>query len=135
MTESPPPNQASPTKQPANFLVLAMVGVFFLCIGVVIGILLGQSIQKEEVQTLPSVSIPQKQDLIPPPPVEDGQKFCTMEVMECPDGSYVGRSGPNCEFAPCTANTESSQESSQNQINTNYPNTGFGEDSYEYNDR
>ena len=26
---------------------------------------------------------------------------CTQEAMECPDGSYVGRSGPNCEFSPC----------------------------------
>jgi len=29
------------------------------------------------------------------------QVSCTMEAKECPDGSYVGRSGPNCEFAPC----------------------------------
>jgi hypothetical protein len=26
---------------------------------------------------------------------------CTMEVKLCPDGSYVGRVGPKCEFAPC----------------------------------
>lgn len=26
---------------------------------------------------------------------------CTMEAMMCPDGTAVGRSGPNCEFAPC----------------------------------
>lgn len=26
---------------------------------------------------------------------------CTMEAMLCPDGSYVGRTGPKCEFAPC----------------------------------
>lgn len=26
---------------------------------------------------------------------------CTMEAKLCPDGSYVGRSGPKCEFAPC----------------------------------
>lgn len=26
---------------------------------------------------------------------------CTMEAKQCPDGTYVGRSGPNCEFAPC----------------------------------
>jgi len=29
------------------------------------------------------------------------QTVCTMEVKLCPDGSYVGRTGPNCEFAPC----------------------------------
>lgn len=26
---------------------------------------------------------------------------CTMEAKLCPDDSYVGRVGPNCEFAPC----------------------------------
>lgn len=26
---------------------------------------------------------------------------CTQEAKLCPDGSYVGRSGPNCEFARC----------------------------------
>lgn len=26
---------------------------------------------------------------------------CTMEARLCPDGSYVGREGPNCEFAAC----------------------------------
>lgn len=23
---------------------------------------------------------------------------CTADAMQCPDGSYVGRSGPSCEF-------------------------------------
>jgi len=27
--------------------------------------------------------------------------FCTMEVKLCPDGSYVGRVAPNCEFKKC----------------------------------
>ncbi|MFA5129363.1 MAG: TspO/MBR family protein [Patescibacteria group bacterium] len=31
---------------------------------------------------------------------------CTMEAMLCPDGSYVGRTGPNCEFAPCAVKPE-----------------------------
>jgi hypothetical protein len=26
---------------------------------------------------------------------------CTMEAKECPDGTYVSRSGPKCEFALC----------------------------------
>ena len=26
---------------------------------------------------------------------------CTQEAMICPDGSSVGRTGPNCTFAPC----------------------------------
>ncbi len=31
---------------------------------------------------------------------------CTMEAKICPDGSSVGRSGPNCEFAECPALVE-----------------------------
>lgn len=27
--------------------------------------------------------------------------YCTMEAKICPDGSYVGRIPPDCEFAPC----------------------------------
>ncbi len=27
-----------------------------------------------------------------------GEVACTMDAMMCPDGSYVGRSGANCEF-------------------------------------
>lgn len=33
--------------------------------------------------------------------LNDEQVACTMEAKLCPDGSSVGRSGPNCEFAPC----------------------------------
>lgn len=32
---------------------------------------------------------------------EDQQVACTMEAKMCSDGSYVGRQGPNCEFAEC----------------------------------
>ncbi len=28
-------------------------------------------------------------------------QVCTQEAKLCPDGSYVGRTGPNCEFAAC----------------------------------
>jgi len=31
---------------------------------------------------------------------------CTMDAKECPDGSYVGRVAPNCEFAPCPGEAE-----------------------------
>ena len=33
--------------------------------------------------------------------------MCTADAMQCPDGSYVGRTGPNCEFVcPVTVGTE-----------------------------
>ena len=36
---------------------------------------------------------------------------CTEEAKVCPDGSAVGRSGPNCEFAPCPIVRDTSTES------------------------
>lgn len=27
--------------------------------------------------------------------------YCTQEAKECPNGTFVGRIGPKCEFAPC----------------------------------
>ena len=30
--------------------------------------------------------------------VEDEGVMCAMDAMMCPDGTYVGRTGPNCEF-------------------------------------
>jgi hypothetical protein len=34
-------------------------------------------------------------------------RACTMEAKLCPDGSYVGRTGPNCEFTPCPTRSSS----------------------------
>lgn len=36
-----------------------------------------------------------------PLPFSPSQKACTMEAKICPDGSAVGRTGPDCEFSPC----------------------------------
>jgi hypothetical protein len=37
----------------------------------------------------------------PAPLPEGGMRMCTMEAKICPDGTGVGRTGANCEFAPC----------------------------------
>ncbi|TSC75278.1 MAG: hypothetical protein G01um101430_485 [Parcubacteria group bacterium Gr01-1014_30] len=34
------------------------------------------------------------------------QQACTQEAKLCPDGSYVGRTGPNCEFAACAGEVD-----------------------------
>jgi hypothetical protein len=34
-------------------------------------------------------------------PEEDEVVFCTQDVRRCPDGSFVGRVPPKCNFAPC----------------------------------
>lgn len=48
----------------------------------------------------------QKENLFPTPispiaTVSNGSKACTEEAKICPDGSAVGRTGTNCEFAAC----------------------------------
>lgn len=39
-----------------------------------------------------------------PAPQDPGMVACTMDAMQCPDGTYVGRVAPNCQFAPCPGN-------------------------------
>lgn len=31
-------------------------------------------------------------------PPESELIYCTQDAMQCPDGNYVGRTGPNCQF-------------------------------------
>lgn len=58
------------------------------------------------LDSFPRCMIPETSDMCPPTltPTKtssgDG-KPCTQEAKLCPDGSYVGRTGPNCEFSPC----------------------------------
>ena len=57
----------------------------------------------------------------PTPVMEDpdGMVACTMEAKLCPDGSAVGRTGPNCEFAPCPGESGSGSGTSSGSANTN----------------
>lgn len=47
---------------------------------------------------------------VPIPAPVPGPVACTMEAKQCPDGSYVGRTGPKCEFTPCPTIQPSSTE-------------------------
>ncbi|HKL44246.1 MAG TPA: DUF333 domain-containing protein [Candidatus Absconditabacterales bacterium] len=38
---------------------------------------------------------------------------CTMDAKECPDGSFVSRTGPNCEFEPCPGEKEKTEVNTQ----------------------
>ena len=46
------------------------------------------------------------------PPAADGGVICTMEAKLCPDGSYVGRTGPKCEFSVCPSAASSGESAS-----------------------
>ena len=43
-------------------------------------------------------------------PDSEEPTFCTADAMLCPDGTWVGRTGPNCEFAPCPQGEEEPDE-------------------------
>lgn len=71
----------------------------------------------------------------PSPTTEVAQESaCTLEALICPDGTTVGRTGPNCEFAPCpnpspATETESLRTLQGNGFTLRYP------DSYTLNER
>ena len=43
-------------------------------------------------------------------PAEAPTIACTLEAKICPDGSAVGRTGPNCEFTPCPVASATSSD-------------------------
>ncbi len=49
--------------------------------------------------------------IYPASPEDPGQTLCTQDAKQCPDGSYVGRTGPNCEFAACSVTQPNSSPS------------------------
>jgi len=46
---------------------------------------------------------------------------CTMDAMMCPDGSYVGRTGPNCEFICPASSTEETSEATTTMATSTIP--------------
>lgn len=46
---------------------------------------------------------------------QDGEEpvFCTMDAKQCPDGSFVSRVPPDCEFAPCPGEQETKEPAEQ----------------------
>jgi hypothetical protein len=36
--------------------------------------------------------------------------ICTMDAKQCPDGTYVSRTWPNCEFSPCLKTTKTEEQ-------------------------
>lgn len=54
------------------------------------------------------------------PKTASAQTMCTMDARQCPDGSWVGRSGPNCEFV-CGGGTNGNDGTYTNWPGTEYP--------------
>jgi len=47
-----------------------------------------------------------------------GNVICTMDARMCPDGTYVGRTGPNCEFVCPTTGTSTTSGTTGAGVNT-----------------
>jgi hypothetical protein len=72
-------------KQEGVTLFLQTLGIFalFTAVAVVAFVFLNKKSS--------GVDVPDPNDIV-----------CTSDAKQCPDGSFVGRVGPRCEFAQCT---------------------------------
>ena len=69
----------------------------------------------------------------PSPQTPPDQVACTQEAKLCPDGSSVGRTGPNCEFTACPTPKESTSSAdistwktyTENNFSFKYPPSWF----------
>lgn len=64
-----------------------------------------QKIKDQIEQLLKRLRELQQQLGISQTPINQTPKACTEEAKICPDGTSVGRTGGNCEFAPCPSTT------------------------------
>jgi len=70
---------------------LYVIGIAAFALGIVVGL-----------GILNNIMLTKNPAVIPPGDVGVGGTACTMDARVCPDGSSVGRTGPNCEFAACS---------------------------------
>ena len=71
--------------------------ILFLIFGIVVILFSYFALNSNKFTKSPSETITPVVSIIP----EEDVVACTLDAKECPDGSFVGRSGPNCEFAKC----------------------------------
>ncbi|MEZ0208962.1 MAG: hypothetical protein ACAH17_02185 [Candidatus Paceibacterota bacterium] len=55
----------------------------------------------------------------------ENSAICTMDAMQCPDGSWVGRSGPNCQFV-CPIGTSTTPSANSIFLETTIGRTASG---------
>lgn len=87
----------------------------FLILGiVVVGIIAAIFLAPKNISApvSPTVSPIATIGTTPMPPENTGA--CTMDAKQCPDGSYVGRTGPKCEFTDCPKTTPTDEQQTSN---------------------
>lgn len=91
-SEPPPPPMNNNSSNNMKWLFIIFILILIVLIPVLIFLFLKISNQNNNsISPTPS-----------PAPVA-----CTLDAKICPDGSTVGRQGPNCEFAPCPTGSPS----------------------------
>ena len=74
-----------------------LIFVCSLLLAVSVGYSLNQ-IRTDTANTAPSADKDQEP---PQNQLSEEVVYCPADARQCPDGSYVSRVAPNCEFAPC----------------------------------
>jgi hypothetical protein len=82
-------------KKVASEIALGIILLVSVAVG---GIFYLQEKKIETAEQAPAVDI---QKPATKTPVEEKGVLCTQDAKLCEDGSYVGRTGPKCEFAQC----------------------------------
>lgn len=85
--------------------ILLLLGGLFLFAVLTLGIFVIKN--KDMMEATPNPVVPTE------PGTGEGAA-CTMDAKVCSDGSAVGRTGPNCEFALCPGENPALEEQTQN---------------------
>ncbi len=86
------------TVTPLSKALALVMFVTFPFIGLYLGMQYQKALDTPFMQEVPDVR------RLENPKSDSG--VCTMEAKLCPDGSYVGREGPKCEFKACPGEGE-----------------------------
>lgn len=95
-----PVNDVVVTSVPVKKSMMPIIALVMLVLALVVGALIVGIFfgMKQSSTKMVETNSPQVAN---PTVAEGSTTICTMDAKVCPDGSSVGRSGPNCEFAEC----------------------------------
>jgi len=117
------PPVANNYQKPLSLTFLILCGLLLATITGVGGYYLGIQSSKNTIQS--------SNKFVEASPIPSSSAVaCTMEAKVCPNGSSVGRIGPNCEFAKCPNEINSDSWVTLNQVgfNIKHPSSFYKED-------
>ncbi len=99
----PLPEKELPAHVKKTSIFKSKILIGFVLISTLIAFLIGGIILGNNQKSLVVPPPDEPSYVASPTPTDSEQEqvFCTQEAKLCPDGSYVGRKGPKCEFEAC----------------------------------